>query len=68
MKKILKLTGVQELSKTQQKQIKGRIGHISCCHPNPRGGGRDCRISLPGGASFCEPGRCRQYGGGCIFY
>ncbi len=51
MKKILSLKGVQELSKEQQRQIKGAMTSITCCGRNR------CRISYAGG-SFCEPGRC----------
>ncbi len=60
MKKILNLTGVQKLSREQQGAINGSRGYISCC------GNNKCRISFPGG-SFCEPGRCTQWGG-CILY
>ncbi|MGY3795654.1 hypothetical protein [uncultured Aquimarina sp.] len=66
MKKILELSGIQELSKAQQRSIKGAMTSITCCNPNPRGGGNKCRISYPGG-SFCEPGRCTNWGG-CILY
>ncbi|WP_405206004.1 hypothetical protein [Aquimarina sp. LLG6339-5] len=67
MKKILELTGVQELSKGQQRSIKGANTYISCCNPSPiNGSGNRCRISFPGG-SFCEPGRCTSFGG-CILY
>ncbi|AXT53683.1 hypothetical protein D1818_23705 [Aquimarina sp. BL5] len=67
MKKILELKGVQELSKGQQRSIKGANTYISCCNPNPiNGSGNRCRISFPGG-SFCEPGRCTGWGG-CILY
>ena len=58
MKKILELTGVQTLSKAQQRQIKGAM-FSGCCSPNR------CRVSWAGG-SFCEPGRCSYRG--CIFY
>lgn len=60
MKKILNVTGVQKLSKIEQGSIKGAGTSISCC------GSNKCRISFPGG-SFCEPGRCLQWGG-CILY
>ncbi len=60
MKNILKLNGVKELSKETQSQLRGAGSFISCC------GGNKCRISFPGG-SFCEPGRCLQWGG-CILY
>ncbi|WP_299261680.1 hypothetical protein [uncultured Aquimarina sp.] len=61
MKKILELKGVQELSKGEQRSIKGAWGLVGCC-PS----GRGCLISIPGG-SFCEPGYCRP-SGGCIFF
>ncbi|MDH7444037.1 hypothetical protein [Aquimarina sp. 2201CG14-23] len=60
MKKILELKGVQELSKEEQRSVKGAWGNVSCCGRNK------CRISFPGG-SFCEPGRCLDWGG-CILY
>ena len=60
MKKILELTGVQKLSKDEQRQIKGAWG-VGCC-PS----GRGCLISF-GGQSFCEPGYCDRWGR-CIFY
>ncbi len=68
MKKILNLTGVQKLSREQQRNVKGSWGPtVRCCNPNPRNGsGNKCRISFPGG-SFCEPGRCTQ-NGGCIIF
>ncbi len=63
MKKILNLSGVQKLSKQEQRQLKGGRTSISCCPT-----GRGCQISFPGG-SFCEPGRCNPFGwGGCILY
>lgn len=60
MKNILELTGVQKLTKQQQRNIKGAIASISCCGRNK------CRISYAGG-SFCEPGRCTS-NGGCIIF
>ncbi|MBG6132636.1 hypothetical protein IWQ47_003861 [Aquimarina sp. EL_43] len=60
MKNILELTGVQKLSKQQQRNIKGAMASISCCGRNK------CRISYAGG-SFCEPGRCNRWGQ-CILY
>ncbi len=64
MKKILELKGIQELTKGQQRSIKGAWGNVSCCSS-----GRGCQISFPGG-SFCEPGYCDPYGWGnrCILY
>ncbi|WP_152537330.1 hypothetical protein [Aquimarina pacifica] len=62
MKKILNLSGVRELSKRQQQQIKGSAIYISCCGTN------QCRITLSSGASFCEPGRCNRFGSSCILY
>jgi len=62
MKKILNLKGIQKLSKEEQGSIKGAWqGRATCC-PS----GRGCLISF-GNQSFCEPGRCTQWGG-CIFY
>ncbi|WP_159025768.1 hypothetical protein [Aquimarina sp. Aq78] len=60
MKNILELTGVQKLSKQQQRNIKGAMASISCCGRNK------CRINYAGG-SFCEPGRCNTWGQ-CILY
>ncbi len=57
MKKILELTGVQELSKEQQQLIAGASYRGTCC-PS----GRGCII-----AGYCEPGRCYGWGR-CIFY
>lgn len=55
MKNILKLTGVQKLTRQEQGSIKGAATSISCCNT-----GRGCRISFPGG-SFCEPGYCDRH-------
>ncbi len=55
MKKILNLTGVQKLSREQQKLIKGAFRYRGCCSNN------ECKIGtgIPGPfGSFCEPGRC----------
>ncbi|MBW1298675.1 hypothetical protein [Aquimarina litoralis] len=66
MKKILNLEGIQKLSKSQQRSIKGAGTIISCCSNNPFGTGNRCRITY-GNFSFCEPGRCTG-NGGCILY
>lgn len=61
MKKILNVTGVKTLSKTQQQNIKGAQSRIiTCCGRNK------CQITWSGG-SFCEPGRCLG-SGRCILY
>ncbi len=50
MKKILELTGVQKLNRSQQSSIRGAFRQRGCCSNS------ECRIG-PGGR-FCEPGRC----------
>ncbi len=61
MNKILNLEGIKKLSKKEQRHVIGSARTtISCC------GRSKCRISYPGG-SFCEPGRCDDFGR-CILY
>ncbi|WP_438711834.1 hypothetical protein ACSTS3_04605 [Aquimarina muelleri] len=63
MKKILELTGVQTLSKSQQQNIKGAQSRfITCCGFNRN----KCRVSWSGSNS-CEPGYCLPTGY-CILY
>ncbi len=56
MKKILNLTGVKELSKEQQKQVRGASFRATCC---PSGSG--CLVHW-GGQPSCEPGYCDRWG------
>ena len=60
MKKILELTGVQKLSKDQQKQIKGsNLSAPYCGRPG------QCCVRTPSGNEFCDYGYCVR--GGCIW-
>ncbi len=64
MKKILRLKGVQKLSKEQQKIVKGssQVIRIRCC------GSRKCMIIYNSGTRSCVPGYCSERGGNCIIF
>ncbi|MDY8135355.1 hypothetical protein [Aquimarina sp. 2201CG5-10] len=60
MKKILNLSGIQKLSKEQQKEITGAARPRVYC-----GGPRQCCINH-GGNEFCDYGYCMP-NGNCIW-